>query len=380
MSLRRVFLVARKEGQHILRDWRTLYMAFGVPLVLLMLFGYALTMDIDQIKMIVVDGDRTPESRDLVSRFERTGTFTVVARPDDADGLQQAFHLGQAKAALVIAPGLGRTLSQGEAATAQLVVDGTDANVASIAIGFAAAVAQARTLELAVSALDAQGLTLGARLKPPVVVKARNWFNPNLKSQWYLVPGLVAVIMAMLAAILMALTVAREWERGTMEQLLVTPVKPIEILIGKLIPYYLIGLGQLTLVAAAGVVLFDVPIRGNLGLLYLMSSVFLIGALSQGLLISVVARQQQVAMQLAMISSMLPAIMLSGFMSPIASMPKIVQAITYAIPARYFLVIVRGLFLKGIAFAQMRGPALALAAFAAVMLTLAVKKFKTRLD
>jgi ABC-2 type transport system permease protein len=380
MSLRRCLLLALKETRHILRDWRTLYLAFGVPLLLLMLFGYALTMDIDKIPLVVVDQDRSLESRELAASFERASAFAIVDRSVDASGIAQAFHQSRAKAALVINAGFGRALNRGERGAAQIIVDGTDANVASIAIGYAAALGQMQTLSLAVAALDRQGLAAGVKLKPPINVKARNWFNPTLRSQWYMVPGLVALLMAMMSGILMALTVAREWERGTMEQLLVTPVRPVEILLGKLLPYFVIGLGQLTLVAGAGVLLFDVPIRGNLGLLYLLSALFLVGSLSIGLTISVVVRQQQLAMQLAIVTTMLPTLLLSGFMAPIASMPKLIQAITYVVPARYFLVILRGLFLKGTTLAIFWPQAAALLIFAVVMFSLGVGKFKTRLD
>jgi len=380
MNMRRVALLAQKEARHILRDWRTLYMAFGIPLLLLILFGYALTMDIDRIPLVVVDQDHSTESRDLAGSFERASYFTIVDRSDSADGILHAFRTNQAKAALAIPVRFARMLGRGEAAEVQLIVDGTDANVASITIGYASAIAQMQTIHLAVNALNQQGLAGGVRLKPPITVQSRNWFNTTLKSQWYLVPGLVALIMAMMSAILMSLTVAREWENGTMEQLLATPVTPPEILLGKLIPYFGIGLGQLTLIAAAGVVLFDVPIRGNLGSLYLMSAIFLVGSLAQGLLISIVMRQQQLAMQFALLTTMLPALLLSGFMAPIASMPKLIQVISYIVPARYFLVIVRGLFLKGISLSAVWPQALALIVFATLMLTLGVRKFKTRIE
>jgi ABC-2 type transport system permease protein len=378
--LARIILLARKETWHILRDFRTVYMAFGVPLVLLLLFGYALTMDVDEIPLVVVDQDRSAASRDLTGAFERTGYFVVAERPDSADAILPAFRRNRAKGALVIPPGFGRDLDRGARTKAQMVVDGTDANVAAIAMGYAAAIAQQRAVALSVSTLDRQGLAAARKVEPPITVKSRNWFNPDLKSQWYLVPGLVAIIMAMMSAILMSLTVAREWERGTMEQLLTTPARPFEILLGKIIPYFIIGLGQLTLVAGAGVTLFEVPINGNLGLLYLLSSLFLLGALGQGLLISIITRQQQLATQLALVTSMLPTLLLSGFMSPIASMPQIIQAVTVIVPARYFLVVARGIFLKGSTMAELWPQALALAGFALLMLALGVKRFKTRLD
>jgi ABC-2 type transport system permease protein len=355
-------------------------MAFGVPFVLLLLFGYALTMDIDDIPMAVVDYDHSAQSRDLVGSFVRTGFFSVVEPLDDPEAILHTFRVNRAKVALIIPRGFAHDLARGERAQAQLIADGTDANVAAIAMGYAAAIGQQKSLELRQTALDRQGLAAAGNLQAPVRVESRNWFNPHLTSQWYLVPGLIAVIMAMMSAILMALTVAREWERGTMEQLLVTPVRPVEILLGKLIPYFIIGVGQLTLVIGAGVTLFDVPITGNLALLYLISSLFLVGALGQGLLISVITRQQQVAIQISLISSMLPALLLSGFMSPIASMPPVIQYLTYIIPARYFLVVTRGIFLKGLSLTHLWPQALALSLFATLMVVLAAKRFKTRLD
>jgi ABC-2 type transport system permease protein len=377
---RRIFLIARKETWHILRDFRTVYMALGIPLVLLLLFGYALTMDVEDIPLIVVDGDKTTASRDLVSSFERSRIFTVVARPDDARAILGAFRRFEAKAALIIAPNFSRDLARGGVGKAQLIADGTDANIAAIALGYAAAIAQMRSLELATSTLERQGFTAGRTIRPPIQVKSRNWFNPALKSRWFMVPGLIALLMAMMAALLMSLTIAREWERGTMEQLLVTPVRPLEIVIGKLIPYVFIGIGQLCLVSSTGVLLFGVPILGDLGVLFALSLLFLVGALGQGLFVSIATRQQQLAIQLSFITSMLPALLLSGFMSPIASMPEIVQYLTYIVPARYFLVILRGLFLKGSTLATLTPHVTALSIYAILMFAACVGKFKTRLD
>jgi ABC-type Na+ efflux pump permease subunit len=230
---------------------------------MLFLFGYALTMDVESIPVLVVDGDKSEASRDLVSAFVSSGFFVVVEHAENADGVLSAFRQMRARGALVIPADFSRDLARGEAATAQLIVDGTDANVANIAMGYAAAIAQTRTVQLAMKTLAARGLSLGEKARPPINIHVRNWFNPALRSQWYLVPGLIAVIMAMLTVMLMALTVAREWERGTMEQLLVTPVHPVEIVIGKLVPYFAIGLMQIALVMSAGVLLFDVvPARG----------------------------------------------------------------------------------------------------------------------
>ena len=378
--IRRVALIALKESWHILRDFRTVYLALGIPLVLLLLFGYALTMDVADIPTAVVDGDRTALSRDLASAFERTGYFSVRARLDDPAGVEPLFVRGAVKVAIVIPPGTARALARGERATVQLLADGTDANTAAIAVGYAAAVAQRRTMDLAAAALSALGAGGGKAPRIAVDVRSRNLFNPTLRSQWYMVPGLIALIMAMMSALLMSLTVAREWERGTMEQLLATPVRPIEIVLGKLAPYFAIGLAQLALITAAGVALFDVPLRGGLLSLLGVSSLFLVGALGLGLLVSILTRKQQLAMQFAILTSMLPSLLLSGFMSPIASMPAVVQAISRIVPARYFLVVLRGLFLKGSSLASMWPEIAALAIFAVVMLAACAARFKTRID
>jgi ABC-2 type transport system permease protein len=378
--IRRIALIAVKETRHILRDFRTVYMALGIPLLLLLLFGYALSMDIDEIPTLVVDGDRTHASRDLVSSFARTGFFAIVGRMDDAAAAEGAFRRGEAKVVIVVPAGLARALARGETARVQILADGTDANTAAIAVGYGAALAQRRTMDLAVDALSRLGASAARAPRVAIDVRARNWFNPTLESRWYMVPGLIAVIMAMMSALLMSLTVAREWERGTMEQLLVTPVRPAEIVIGKLVPYFAIGLLQLALITAAGAALFGVPLRGSVPSLFAISAVFLVGALGQGLLVSIATRQQQLAMQVALLTSMLPSLLLSGFMSPIASMPAVVQQITRIVPARYFLVVLRGLFLKGSTLGAMWPEVAALAVFAAVMLGACAARFKTRID
>jgi len=380
MSGWRILIMAHKELLHIVRDMRTVYMALGVPLVLLLLFGYALTMDVENVRLVVVDQDRTRASRDLTGAFDHAATFVITERTSDPREILEIFHRGEARAALVIPRGYGRALDRGEEAAVQLVADGTNANDASIALGFGAAVGQAMSLRLTNDALARLGLAKADAIRPPLEVKTRNWFNQDLKSQWYMVPGLIAVILAMITTILTALTVAREWERGTMEQLLVTPVRRIEIVLGKLIPYYVIGLGQLVLIATAGILLFGVPLRGSIPLLVATSSLFIVAGLGQGLLISVLTRNQQVAMQISMISSMLPSLLLSGFMSPIASMPRIIQWLTYAIPSRYFLVITRGIFLKGTPIGAIAIETAAVAAFGVILIALSVAKFRTRVE
>ena len=375
--LARTLWIAAKETRHILRDFRTLWLTLGIPLVLLLLFGYALTMDVEDIGLIVVDRDRSALSRELISAFDRSGYFTVVERPEHIRELVKRFRRGEAQAAVVIPPAFSKAAERGERATAQLIVDGADANIAGITLGYAAAIEQTLTLRIVSETLNRHGLTARAPLAPSATLRLRNWFNPTLKSQWYLVPGLVAVIMAMMSSILMSLTIAREWENGTMEQLLATPVRPLEIVAGKLLPYFVIGIGQLLLIAASGILLFKVPLRGNLGALFMLSSIFLAGGLGWGLLISIIARQQQLAMQLAILSSMLPSLLLSGFMTPIASMPPFVQLLSYLFPARYFLVILRALFLKDLPLAALWPQTVALLVYLVVVYALCFLRFRS---
>ena len=380
--LRRVLLLAGKEVHHILRDFRVIIMALGIPLVLLLLFGYALTMDVDNIPTLVVDQDHTPSSRQLVSAFVNSGYFTVVSRPDNADEVLTDFRRFQAKMAIIIPREYEKKLGRGQRAQAQVLIDGTDANIAAIARGYASAIEQTLMRELIVRRLDAMGLGGGAKAGPSasIAVKIRYWFNSALKSQWYLVPGLIAIIMSMMSSMLTALAVSREWENGTMEQLLVTPARGIEIILGKLLPYFVIGMAQMLLIAAMGILLFKVPLRGSLGMLFGLSSLFLVGGLGWGLMISVIARSQQLSMMLAIMTSLLPSLLLSGFMTPIESMPKLIQAITYIFPARYYLVILRGLFLKDAPFEAFATETVALTVYALVVLSVAVLKFKTEAE
>lgn len=364
----------------MLRDMRTVYLALGIPLVMLILFGYALTLDVESVDLIVVDQDRSVESRALIERFHASGAFQITARRDDTASLERDFFAKRARAALVVPRGYGKALARGEEVAVQVIADGTNANDASIALGFASAIGQNATVDVLGDKLADLGIASAKTPRSPVEVKVRNWFNPTLEFQWYLVPGLIAVILSIIATILMALTVSREWERGTMEQLLVTPVRRSEIVLGKVIPYFVIGIGQLVIVSGAGVILFDVPLEGNVGMLLGASCLFLLTCLAQGLLISVITRNQQVSMQLAILTSMLPSILLSGFMSPIASMPKLVQDITHIVPARYFLVVTRGIFLKGVDFGAIAFEIGALCAFALVLIVASVRRFKTRLD
>jgi ABC-2 type transport system permease protein len=361
----RTAAVALKEVMHILRDPQVLLFGLGLPILLLFLFGYGVTFDIDHVPVAVVDQDRGRDARELVRAFETSDAFEVVARHDDADAVQALFRNGAAKAALVIPPDFGRRLARGETASAQLLVDGADNTTASVALGFASAVAQAESQRRLVRALD----LLGGRFEAPVEVRARTFFNPELKSSVFLVPGLMAIILVLVAVMLTALTVAREYERGSLEQLFATPVGRLEVVLGKLGPYFLLALLQVLVVLAVGVTLFDVPVRGSLPLLFATASVFLLAMLAQGLFISAATRSQMVASQVALISTFLPGLLLSGFVFPIDGMPAPLQLV-HAL---------RAILLRGNGLDVVAADLAAMGAFFLVMLALAVGRFRRTL-
>jgi len=366
----RVGAMAAKEVLHIRRDPRTLYVALVMPVLLLLLFGYGVSFDIDRIPLAVADADGTPASRALVDAFSQSREFEVVARvmPDDAERL---FRRGRAQAALVVRPGHARDLARGEPGHAELLVDGSDATTANQILQKADAISRAETLRQA----SAAGLA-GAR---PIEVRTWTRYNPEARSAVFLVPGMTAYLMAIGAVLLTALAVAGEWERGSMEQLFASPVGRFEIILGKLLPYLALGMLQLLLVVAVGASAFDVPIRGSLPLLFVFGLAFLVGMLGQGLFISVVAKNQLVATQAGVLSSLLPSLLLSGMLFPIENMPRPLQVISSAIPARYLVHGLRGILLKGSGLSLLWPDLVAMWIFAAVILALATARFQRRI-
>jgi ABC-2 type transport system permease protein len=363
--------ISRKELIQLRRDPRSLVLAFALPVLLLILFGYAISWDVRNIRTAVLDQDRSAASRELVDAFRASGYFSLVAFLDRSGDIEPLMERGGAQLVLVIPPGFARDLGAGRTATLQAIVDGSDANTATIALGYSEAVVRTWSARVAL-----QGRSLG----PPVSAESRVWFNEELASRNMIVPGLVAVIMMIIAAMLTSLTLAREWERGTMEQLAATPVSRLEVVLGKLLPYLGIGLIDVVVTSCLGIVLFGVPFRGNAALLMLLSFFFLLGALGLGMFISAVAKSQVLATQLAMLATFLPTLLLSGFMFAIESMPVVLRAVSYLIPARYFLVVTRGIFLKGVGLEVLREQGLLMLAFATVGISLAVAKFKKELE
>jgi ABC-2 type transport system permease protein len=364
MKYRRVRAMARKEFLHIVRDTRSLVMALLVPLFMLVLFGYALSLDVDHIPTMIVDQDQTPASRDLRSRFEGTPYFDVRGVETSAALVNREIDRSHVLLAVVIPAGFHRDLSRGERTSVQLLLDGSDSNTASIAINYAQALISVWSLER----------MAGRRPVMPVEAQVRVWYNSDLKSRNFLIPGLIAVVLMIIAALLTSLTIAREWENGSMEQLLSTPLRPAEIVLGKLAAYFAIGAVDVLTSVLMGVLVFDVPLRGNLFFLAFSSGIFLFGALSWGILISAIAKTQLLAYQMGMLSSFLPAFLLSGFMYSIENMPQAIQIATYIVPARYFIAILKAVYLKGEGMALLWVQILFLAIYGAVVFALATRK------
>lgn len=376
MNPRRLWAIARKESLHVLRDPRALGVAIALPLLLLLLFGYALTLDVDRVPLSVWDQSRTPQSRELVSRFEGSRYFSLTHRAQSYREVEEVLNRAQVQMALVIPADFGAKVATGRTVEVQALADGSDANTTTIALGYAESIVRSHAQTLLVKRMQRSGAEVP---DPPLDLRTRAWFNTDMESRIFIVPGLIAVIMMLIAALLSSLTVAREWETGTMEQLISTPVKGPELILGKVAPYFAIGMLDMLLSVLAGRYLFDVPIRGNLFLLFAVSAIFLLGALGMGILISALAKTQLLASQLAFTTTFLPAFLLSGFMFDVANIPQPLRTVTGIVPARYFVDFLRALYLKGAGLEVLWLDALLLTLFAVLTLGLAVVVFKKRL-
>lgn len=358
--------MVRKETRQLLRDPRTRLVVFVAPVIQLLLFGYAVNTDLRDAATWVVDLDRTVESRRLVTAFETTGRFEVAGRSERPADLTRALDEGRAIVGLQIPPGFARDLAAGEA-TVQVLVDGTRSNSATVALGYAARV------------IDSFGRArMAASVPPGVDLRARAWFNPALESQVYNVPAVIGVVLLLMCLLLTALAVAREREIGTLEQLMVTPLTPTELMLGKTLPVAVVGLIDLVLVTAVTVLWFDVPFRGNPLDLLAAALLYILAGLAAGLLISTISRTQQEAF-MTMFMFILPAVILAGFLFPVETMPAFFRWLSLADPVRHFLVIVRAVFLKGHGVVELWPQYLTLAAMAAGALAFAVGRFRRSL-
>jgi ABC-2 type transport system permease protein len=376
MNLRRFWAIARKEAIHIRRDPRSLALAVGIPMLMLLMFGYALTLDVDRVAFVVLDEGGSPASREFVARFRATRYFDFRGTVANYAEVERALDTRDAMLALVLPPNFAAQLAAGQAAPVQAIVDGADSNTAAIVLGYTQAIATGFNQQLALEQIRRLAGTTPA---PALDLRTRVWFNPDLESRNFIVPGIMAVIMGLIAALLTSLTLAREWERGTMEQLISTPVRPAEIVLGKLLPYFIVGMVDMVIAVLMAVYLFEVPLRGSVPLLFGVGALFVVATLAQGILISALARQQLLASQLAMVSTFLPAFLLSGFAFAIANMPPVVRGITHIVPARYFVSFVKGIFLRGVGLETLWRDALFLIVFSVIVLALAIRKTRKRL-
>jgi ABC-2 type transport system permease protein len=367
MSLQRTRAVMLKECRHILRDPRSLGMALAVPLMMLLLFGFALSLDVDHVPILIYDADRSLLSRELIRQFEGSRFFEIRGYADDYAAIERAIDRDQILAGVAIPPDYGRRIAAGQRADVQFLIDGSDSNTASI------------TLSYVESLVRNYAVTLRRPARPPADARLRVWYNSSLESRNYIVPGLIAVILMIIAALLTSLTIAREWEIGAMEQLLSTPLRPAEMVLGKMLAFFVVGVIDTAIAVVVGVWIFGVPLRGSVTFLAVSSCIFLFGALFWGIFISAATKSQLLAYQMSLISSFLPAFILSGLVYAIETMPAPIQAFTYLVPARYFIVLLKGIFLKGVGVEVLWLELLFLAVYAAAVFLLATRKLKQKL-
>jgi ABC-2 type transport system permease protein len=374
---RRLAAIIRKEFIHIARDPRTLALTFVMPLVMLLLLGYAATNDVRNVPLAVWDQDRSEASRALIAAYDSADYFELTWEVDSDTQLEQLVNDGSAKVGMIIPPRYGDDLAAGGRAEVAFVIDGSDPSVAQTALAAATQLGQAASVELVGERLAAKGQ--GGTLTMPIDVRTQVWYNPDLKTAYYMVPALIGVIMLFLSVVLTSTAIVRERERGTIEQLIVTPIRAGELLVGKLTPYVLLAFLNMVEILTIGVLLFGVPISGSIPLLLATAALFLVTPLGIGLLVSTIAKSQQEAIIVSLFF-LLPNIFLSGFFFAIAAMPGWLQAITYLFPLRYFLTIVRGIVLKGTGVVELWPEILALVIYGTVVMGLAASRFRKRLD
>ena len=373
----RLSSLIRKEFIQIIRDPRTLAMTFIMPVVMMFLLGYAATNDVRNIALVVLDQDQTPASRRLIDAYRVADYFTISQPVSSEEEMRDLIDRNAARAGLIIPPGYGSELAGWHSAQVAFVLDGSDPTVASTALAAAQLIGQSVATQINVQRMETRGQAIVTQ--QPIDVRTQVWFNPGLVSSYYMVPAMIGIILQYLTTMLTATSIVRERERGTIEQLIVTPLRSWELIIGKLMPYVLIAFLNTIEVLTIGVVLFHVPINGDLLLLLALTGLFLVTTLGIGLLISTIANTQQEAMLTTMFT-LLPSIFLSGFFFPLAAMPVWLQVLSFAIPLRYFLIIARGIVLKGVGLSALWPEVVALSIFAFVVMSAAVRRFRKSLD
>ena len=343
MNLRNVQAIAKKEYLHLIRDFRSLYLAFFIPLLLVLLFGYALSLDLEEVKTVVVDHDKTAASRDLIRKLDASAYFRVIAHLPDAAAVTRYLDNSRALLGIIIPPDWTAKIKADRKSPLQVIIDGSDPNFAGLTRGYITAFISDTNRKQLVEFLDRQGLK---NIKPPVEGRIRVWFNEDLESRNFIIPGIIAVIIMIVGALLTSLVVAREYENGTMETIRSLPIRPAEFLIGKAVPYFFIGLIDMLTAILMGQVLFGVVMKSSFWLMVAASSIYLGVALCIGLLISTLTKSQLVANQMAILVTYLPSLLLSNFVFPVENMPPVLKLVTRIVPATYYIDILNGLYLR----------------------------------
>jgi ABC-2 type transport system permease protein len=377
MKFKRIIPIVKKEFRQVRRDTRTLAILIFMPVFLLVMFGYALNFDVKHISLAVYDEDRSKTSRDFIQEFFQSEYFDQKYYLQDQQRINELLDENQVTGVLVVPYDFSRKVLSGQNAEIQILVDGSNSNAAATVIGYANGIVQAHTAKILIDLLLVK---TGRKFSMPIDYQPRVWYNPELKSAQFLIPGLIAFILMLSGVVSTALSVVREKERGTMEQIIVSPIKPLELILGKAIAYIVISIASAYLILLMGWLIFDVPVKGSQVELFLVTLLFLFVALGMGLFISTISDSQQVAFQISALLTILPTFLLSGFVFPIRNMPKAIQLFTYIIPARYFLIALRAIMLKGVGIAAFWQQVLFMAAFAVIVTSLSwVRMRKKRL-
>jgi len=374
LSWRTIRAIMRREFTDVRRDRRSLLLTLLYPISMLLMYGYGIRYDVDNVPLTILDYDQTPESRDVAQQLVRSGYFRLVRVARDERQVERDLTTDTSRAAVIIPVDFANRIHAGEPTTVQALIDGSDANTATIAQSYLLAIVARYGAGVAV-----RGTGVAASAALPIELRSRVWYNPELKSVNFIVPGVIAVIMMIVGAILTALSIVKEKERGTIEQILVSPIRPMELMLGKIVPYVIIGFVDLIIIVTAGYLIFAVPIKGSLLQLALLSLVYLTASLGLGVFVSTIADTMQSAMITAVFISLLPSVLLSGFVFPLENMPVVIRAISYCFPGRYFVTAIRGIYLKGVGLEVLWPQALMLLAFTAGIVWLSASRFNEKL-
>jgi ABC-2 type transport system permease protein len=376
LSLRTIRAIMRREFTDVRRDRRSLILTFLYPICMLVMYGYGIRYDVDNVPLTILDYDHSAESRDLAEHMLRSGYFQLVRWAQNERDLDRDLNTDASRAAVVIPARFAARLRAGEPVSVQAIIDGSDSNTATIAQGYLLAMMADYTGTVVAGQPGASAAQLRT---PPIQLKSRIWYNPELKSVNFIVPGIIAVIMMIVGAIMTAMSIVKEKERGTMEQILVSPIRPLEMMVGKIVPYVIIASMDLVIIVCAGYLIFHVPIKGSLLQLTALSLLYLTSSLGTGVFVSTIAETMQSAMLAAIFISLLPSVLLSGFVFPIENMPVVIQLITYLFPGRYFVTAIRGVYLKGVGLSVLWPEALMLLCFSTAIVWLSASRFQEKL-